>query len=185
MDLLLALVLGLALSAACGFRVFIPPLLLGLLSRAGHFDLSPGFEWLGSPLALVIFGTAALTEVAAYFIPALDNLLDTVATPAAAVAGTITTASVLGDMAPAVRWPVALIAGGGVASLVQLATVAVRGASTVMTAGTANHAVATAELAGSGVLTLLAVFAPAAALAIVLALLLAVPWAILRMRRRA
>ena len=185
MDLLLALILGLGLSAACGFRVFLPPLLLGALSHTGHFHLAHGFEWLGSPIGLAIFGTAALLEIAAYFIPALDNLLDVAATPAAVAAGTLATASVLGEMSPALRWPLALIAGGGIASLVQLSTVAIRGASTLMSGGLTNHAVASAELAGSGLLSLAAIFVPLLALFLLAGLLIAAPWVLLRLRRRA
>jgi len=185
MDLFLALVVGIGASAACGFRVFLPPLVLGVLSRTGQFHLAPGFEWLGSTAALVLFGTAAVVEIAAYFVPAFDNLLDVAATPAAVAAGTLATASVLGDVSPGLRWVIALVAGGGVASVVQLSTVAVRGASTLMSGGVTNGAVASAELASSGSMTLLAVFAPFVALFIAVALVVAAPWILLKLRRRA
>lgn len=185
MDFFLALVLGLGLSAACGFRVFLPPLILGALSHSGQIHLASGFDWLGSPWALAIFGTAAVLEVTAYFVPALDNLLDAAATPAAVAAGTITTASVLVEISPAIRWTVALIAGGGVASIVQLSTVAVRGASTLMSGGMTNAAVASAELASSGIMAFLAVFAPLVAFSAVVALVIAAPWILIKLRRRA
>jgi hypothetical protein len=94
MEALLGIPVGLALSTAAGLRVFVPLLLTGLAARAGYLSLTPSMSWLGSDAALLAFGTATVLEVGAYYVPWLDNLLDTVATPAAITASVITTAAV-------------------------------------------------------------------------------------------
>jgi hypothetical protein len=106
-------------------------------------------------------------EIAAYYIPWLDNMLDTIATPAAIVAGTIVTASMVSDVSPFLRWSLAIIAGGGIAGLVQGSSVLVRGASTASTGGLANPAVSTSELAASLVGTLISIVLPVFAIVLV------------------
>ena len=157
MDLLLSIGIGIGLSAACGFRVFVPLLGINIAVMSGHLELAQGFEWMGTNTAFAALLVATLLEIAAYYIPFVDNLLDTIATPAAFIAGTLATASVVGDTSALLQWALALIAGGGTAGTVQVGTVAVRGASSMATAGTGNAAVATAEDAGSVTLTVLAV----------------------------
>ena len=179
MDIALALILGIGLSAAAGFRVFVPLLGMSIAAQAGHLELAAGFGWLSSPTVTIALGAATALEVGAYFIPWVDNALDTVATPAAVVAGTIMTASLLGDMSPLLRWGLAVIAGGGVAGTVQGATVVARGTSAVTTAGLGNPLVALVELAASGVTTVLALAAPLLALIFVGSVLI-----VLRTRRR-
>src|SRR5262245_53096003 len=89
--LVLALASGVAVSAACGLRAFLPLLALGLAARFAHLRLHPGVEWLASDPALVCFGFAALLEILGDKIPIVDHALDAVGTvvrPAAAwVAG--------------------------------------------------------------------------------------------------
>src|SRR5205823_13334581 len=127
---------------------------------SGHLSLAPGFQWNGSPAALAAFTVATLIEAAGYYVPWVDHLLDTIATPAAIIAGTIVTASMVTGMSPFMRWTLALIAGGGAASLVQGATVLARGVSTATTAGLANPVVATMELGGSIATSFLALMMP-------------------------
>lgn len=160
MDSILGVLVGIGLSAACGFRVFVPLLGANLAALAGHLQLAGGFEWLGSPFVTAALAVATLLEIGAYYIPWLDNALDTIASPAAVIAGTITTASLAGDASPFMQWALGLIAGGGTAGLVQSGTVLLRGASTGTTAGLANPILSTGELAGSLVTTILALTVP-------------------------
>lgn len=160
MDVFLGIPVGLALSAAAGLRVFVPLLLTGAAARLGYLDLTPGMAWVGSDMALLAFATATAAEVAAYYVPWLDNALDAIATPAAVTAGVVATAAVTPDLPPLVRWTLAVVAGGGTAGLVQAGTALLRLKSTAFTAGLGNPAVATAELAGAVALSLLAVLAP-------------------------
>ena len=66
----------------------------------------------------IVLGVASVLEVGAYYIPVVDHLLDTIASPAAVVAGTVAAGALLpfgAEMHPAVKWAAALIAGGGAA----------------------------------------------------------------------
>ena len=175
MELLLSICLGIGLSAACGFRIFVPLLGMSIAALAGHLSLAPGFEWIGTWPAFACFLSATIVEIAAYYIPWVDNLLDSITTPAAVVAGTIITAAVITDMSPLMKWSLAAIAGGGTAGVIQASSVAIRGASSFTTGGLANWTVASTELAASIGTTifswLLPILTALAAAALVFALL--------------
>jgi len=143
METVLCICIGIGLSAACGFRVFVPLLVMSIASLSGHLTLAPGFDWIGSYPALVTFSVATCLEIGGYYIPWVDHLLDTIATPAAIVAGTVITASMVSDMSPLLKWTLAAIAGGGAAGVVQGTTVLARGASTALTGGLGNPIFAT------------------------------------------
>jgi hypothetical protein len=160
METLLSLLVGLGLSAACGFRVFVPLLVLSIAGYSGQVQFAKGFEWLASEPALVAFSVATLLEIAGYYIPVVDNFLDSIATPAAVVAGTLVTASMVTNVSPFLQWSLAAVAGGGIAGVVQATTVITRGASTAFTAGLGNPVVATIELGSSVASSIMAFFAP-------------------------
>lgn len=167
-DLALPVGLGIGLAAATGFRLFLPLLILSVAAYTGHANLNESFAWLGTPAAIIMLGTAAIAEIAAFYIPGVDNLLDTVATPAAVVAGTIISAAVMTDVPPMLKWTAAVIAGGGIAGITQGVTAILRAKSTVFTGGLGNSVVATAELGSASLISLLALAAPLAALALVI-----------------
>jgi Domain of unknown function (DUF4126) len=164
----LSIVLGVGLAAATGFRVFLPMLIVGVAAYTGHLPLDGGFAWLATPSALTMLSVAAVVEILAYYVPAVDNLLDTLATPAALVAGTIVSAAVMTDVPPMVKWTAAVIAGGGVAGLTQGVTALLRAKSTMLTGGVGNVVLSTAELVGALLVSLLALAAPLAALGVVI-----------------
>ena len=171
MELLLSICVGLGLSAACGFRIFVPLLVTSIAAHSGHLTLASNFQWIGSTEALTAFSIATALEVGAYYVPWLDNFLDTVATPAAVVAGTVVTASMVTDVSPFLKWSLAVVAGGGVAGAVQATTVLARGLSLTGTGGLANPLIATAELGGSILTAIAAVVAPFMAIGLVLVLM--------------
>jgi hypothetical protein len=171
MDLLMGLMIGVGLSAACGFRVFVPMLGMSIANLAGHLTLSPGFEWIGTWPTLIALATATILEIIAYYIPWVDNIMDTVATPAAVVAGTIVTASQLGDVSPLLKWSLAIVAGGGASSAIQASTVVARTASTGTTGGLGNFAVSSLELFSAILITLLAIVLPVIGLLVMFAIL--------------
>jgi hypothetical protein len=171
MELLLSICVGLGLSAACGFRVFVPLLVTSIAAYSGHLHLASSFAWIGTPAALVAFSVATALEIGGYYVPWLDHFLDTVATPAAVVAGTIITASMVTDVSPFLKWTLAVVAGGGVAGAVQATTVLARGLSLTSTGGLANPLIATAELGGSIITAIAAVLAPFLAIGLVLLLM--------------
>ncbi len=180
-ELLLSLCVGLGLAAACGFRIFLPLLALGAAARAELVPLAGGFEWLATTPALAAFAVATTLEIGAYYVPWLDHLLDVAATPAAVAAGALASASVLTELPPLLQWSVALVGGGTAAGIVKGATSLLRLGSTATTGGIANPAVATAEGAAAGIVSMLAILVP------VLALLLlgAILFGIYRLARRA
>jgi hypothetical protein len=161
METAIGLMIGVGLSAACGFRIFVPLLGMSAANLAGHLTLSPDLEWIGSWPALIALTTATLLEIGTYYIPWIDNLMDLGATPAAVVAGTIVTASQVGDMSPLLKWSLAAIAGGGICTVVQMGTVSVRAASSGITGGLGNFIVSTLELMAAVVLAALAILLPA------------------------
>ena len=165
LESLLSVALGIGLAAASGLRVFLPLLIAGVAARADWIPLADAFAWLESTPALLTLGTAALFEVLAYYIPGLDHALDVLAGPAAVVAGAVVSASVMVDVPSAVMWPVALIAGGGVAAVTKGGAALVRAKTGVATGGLGNPVVSTVETFGATALTLLALALPLLCLA--------------------
>lgn len=178
---LVAVPLGIGIAAATGFRVFLPLLVLGLAGRFELVPLSESFGWLQDTGTLLALGVAALVEVAAYYVPGVDHLLDTLAGPAALVAGAVSVAAVMTDVPPALKWTLAIVAGSGSAGLVQGATTLLRAKSGLMTGGLGNPVVATGELGGALGLSALAIFLPVFALAAVAAFF----YVVFRVARRA
>ena len=170
-DLALSIVLGVALAAATGFRVFLPMLIVSGAAYTGHLHLDDSFAWLGTLSALIMLSVAAVVEILAYYIPVVDNLLDVVATPAAFVAGTVVSAAVMIDAPPMVKWTAAVIAGGGVAGLTQGLTGILRAHSTVLTGGLGNPVISTLQLGGAVLISFLALAAPTIAIALVVVFL--------------
>ena len=162
--------IGVGLSAACGFRVFVPLLILNLAARNGYLTLAGGFEWMGSTPALIAFASATALEIGAYYIPLVDNVLDAAAAPSAVVAGVLTTASQVADMHPMLAWSVAIVAGGGAAGAVQGLTTITRQLSTLATAGFGNPVFSTFEAGASIGLAVIAITLPIAAAVILLLL---------------
>ena len=153
-----SLSLGLGLAAACGFRVFIPPLMMGVASRAGYYELEGSYIWVSEDWAIAVFALATLLELGAYYVPWIDNLLDVVATPSAILAGIFVTSASLEGMDSSLQWFLAIIAGGGVAGTIQLGTVATRVISTTTTGGLANPIVSTLEAIACVVCVILSLF---------------------------
>lgn len=172
MEIILALALGVTLSAASGFRIFLPPLAVSLAAISGNLELSSGFAWVGTYPTAIALGIATIVEILAYYIPVVDNFLDTIEIPTAIAIGTLLTAANLGEINPLLQWSIAAIAGGGTAGIIETFTAMTRAGSTTMTGGTGNFLVATAEALSSGVLTILAFTVPFFAAALVIGLLI-------------
>ena len=164
MELLLSLALGVGLSASTGFRVFVPALLANVACMNGWITPSEGFAWLGTWTAFFALLSATVVEIGAYYIPFVDNLLDTIATPLSVVAGTLLTTSFVEIDSPILQWSLGLILGGGTAGLVQAGTSLLRLGSTATTGGLGNPVVSTAENVASFGLSGLAIFLPVFAL---------------------
>ncbi len=166
-DLILSLFVGIGLAAAVGLRIFIPFLIVSIAAYTGNLQLSTYFQWIGTLPALVAFAVATIVEIAAYYIPWLDNFLDTIEHPLAIFAGVILTGAVVTEFSPLIKWALALIAGGGVAGTIHAATGLIRLKSSALTGGAGNPVVSTAEATGASVLSLIAIFIPVIAALIV------------------
>ena len=177
-ETIIGLCIGIGLSAACGFRVFVPLFVMSIASLTGWFEPMKGFEWLAMPAVCIGLAVATLCEVAAYYIPWVDNALDTIATPASMIAGTLATMAVSsGEMSQFASWAAAIIVGGGTAGVVQMNTVAARAVSTGTTGGIANPLLSTGELISAIVLSVLSFIVPVlVVIVVILALILIVRW---------
>lgn len=180
MEFVMATLIGIGLSAAAGFRVFTPLFIASLASYLDWVQLSATFDWMATLPALIAFGVATIVEVGAYYVPVIDNFLSVLAAPAAAIAGVLLTASFITGSNPLLTWAVAIIAGGGAATLTNAATGTARVASTVTTAGIANPALSVVEDVTAVSVSLVSIFIPI--LGIVLVIFAA--FFIWRMRRK-
>jgi hypothetical protein len=175
--------MGIALSATAGFRVFVPMLAAAV---AGHFNimhLPADMAWLSSWTSIICFATASIAEIGAYYIPFIDNLLDTISTPLSVAAGTLLAFSILpvSSQEPIVRWGLAFLAGGSTAGTIQLGTGLLRLLSSKTTVGTGNVVVASTENVAAFSSSLLSFVIP-----VILALLLLVlcSWIVIKLFKR-
>ena len=137
--------LAFGLSAACGFRIFIPPLTYGLLNKADLVQLGEGWTWIGSNWVISVLALAALFEIIGNLVPWLDNLLDLLATPTAIIAGTILSAASLSEIDPGLQWILSVMSGVLITSGFQLTTVSLRGLSSILTGGLINPVISFIE----------------------------------------
>ena len=175
-EAIISIFLGIGLAASVGFRVFLP---LFAMSLAAYFDvlpLSENWQWIGTVPALLALGVAMFLEIFAYYIPFVDNALDSIAIPLAAIAGTAVMVSTMADLSPMITWALAIIAGGGTASVVKSASAGTRLTSSVSTAGLGNPVVSTVETGGAVVMSLASIFMPLVAIILVIMILSVLFW---------
>ncbi|OIQ16037.1 DUF4126 domain-containing protein [Lacinutrix sp. MedPE-SW] len=163
-ETIISICLGIGLSASVGFRVFVPLFTLSLVSYLGIWELNESWQWIGSLSALIVLGVATVVEILAYYIPYVDNILDTVAIPLAAIAGTAVMVSTVADLSPVITWALAIIAGGGTAAAVASSSGATRLASTATTGGVANPVVSTVETGTAIGMSIVSVLLPVLAI---------------------
>lgn len=173
MELFISICIGFGLAASSGFRIFIPMLAANIAALSGIHQFGSGFEWLNSWTAFGILITASIAEIAAYYFPWLDNVLDHIALPVAVGAGTLlSTSFISADMAPALKWGLGLIAGGSTAGIIHAGMGLLRLGSTASTGGLANPLVTTAENGISITLSVLAFLIPVVLAGLVVLLLI-------------
>ena len=170
-ETIISICLGVGLAASVGFRVFLPLFALSLASYTGMWELNADWAWIGSTAAVITLGVATLVEIFAYYIPYIDNVLDSIAVPLAAIAGTAVMVSTVADLSPVVTWSLAIIAGGGTAAAISSASGATRLTSTATTAGFANPVVSTVETGTSAILSVVSILIPALGFILVLVIL--------------
>lgn len=168
---LISLFVGVGLAAATGFRVFLPIFLISLGSYLGWFPLAESFSWMSGLPVVIGTGVAMVLEIAAYYLPFIDNLLDSITVPLATVAGTVLVAGQFTEINSFVQWALALIAGGGTAATISSAMAGTRALSASTTAGIANPIVSTVETIFSTIMSFIAIFLPVLAILLVAILL--------------
>ncbi len=167
-ETIFSILVGIGLAASVGFRIFIPLFTLSLASYFHVIPLNESWQWIGSSSAIIILGVATIVEIFAYFIPFFDNLLDTIAIPLAAFAGTAVMVATVSDLDPTFTWALAIIAGGGSAAAIKGSTSTTRLASTTTTAGIANPLISTVETGTSIIMAVFAIFLPIIAIILTL-----------------
>ncbi len=170
-ETIISICLGVGLAASVGFRVFLPLFALSLASYFDVWQLNESWQWIGSTAALVTLGVATLVEIFAYFIPYIDNLLDSITVPLAALAGTAVMMSTIADLSPVVTWSLAIIAGGGTAAAIAGTSSTTRLASTATTGGLGNPIVSTLETGTAMVMSVVSIFLPILAIILVVIIL--------------
>lgn len=181
----LPLFLGLGLAAACGFRAFLPLL---LLSAAVHFDLAglsvnQSFAWIGSTNALIALSIAAAVELLADVIPYVDNLVSLIGNVTGPVAGAVAAGSVFTSADPSTAAIAGIIVGAPTALAFSATQTGVRAVSTATTGGIANPFISVIESTLTFFMALLAILLPIL-IPIALAALLYVAWRLMRRLRR-
>jgi hypothetical protein len=166
--LLESLGLGLGLGVAAGFRVVVPFWVLSAAALFGPVTLADTMAWLGTPTAFIGLSIALVVEILVYSIPWLDNVVDTVALPIAAVAGTLLMAIAANQLDPFAQWSLAIVVGGGTAATVKGLNGLTRLVSTATTGGATNLIIAVAELIGAIAIALLALAVPVVMFGVVL-----------------
>lgn len=164
-EVIIAIIAGIALSACCGFRIFIPLLIATFGVRFGFIPS----EWINEASVHLIRNdvfTAAITvatviEIAAYKIPFIDNFLDTIAAPLAVIAATLLSSSFFTFAEDSyMRFILGAITGGLGAGIIQASTSAVRATSSQWTAGLGNPIFALIETITAFIGSLVAVLFP-------------------------
>ncbi|NCP07035.1 MAG: DUF4126 domain-containing protein [Flavobacteriales bacterium] len=172
LESIISICLGIGLAASVGFRLFLPLFALSLASYFNILELNESWQWIGSLSALLILGVATIVEIFAYFIPYVDNLLDSIAVPLAALAGTMIMLSTVADLSPEITWALAIIAGGGTAAAIAGTSSAARLTSTVTTGGIGNPVISTVETGTSILMSLVSIIFPVLAIILVLVIFL-------------
>jgi hypothetical protein len=163
-ETIFSILIGIGLAASVGFRIFVPLFALSLASYYNIIPLNESWQWVGSTNALLLLGIATIVEILAYFIPWFDNLLDTIAIPLAAIAGTAVMVATVSDLSPVITWALAIIAGGGTATAIKGSTSTSRLASTATTGGIANPVISTIETGSSIAMSVFSIFIPVVAI---------------------
>lgn len=160
LHLISAVFLGIGLSASSGFRVFTPLLIVSICQYMGWFQLGESFEWLSSLPAIITLSIATIVEIGAYYVPIVDNALDTIAGPLALIAGAILATAVIPIEDTWMRWCLGIIIGSTSAGTVHAGTMLTRAISSKTTLGAGNPVVSTTENVGAIGGTILSMIVP-------------------------
>jgi hypothetical protein len=161
-ELILALLLGVGLSASTGLNTFLPLLLLSAAARfhIAGIELGTKFEWLTSDVAMIVLIIACVFEIVADKFPAVDHFLDAAGTFVRPIAGATAAASVITGMDPTIAAIVGIIVGAPTSFGFHTLKAGTRVASTTTTFGCANPVISLIEDVLSFGLSVFAILAP-------------------------
>jgi hypothetical protein len=181
-EIVRAVLLAIALAACAGLRAWLPLLLAGLLARFDILQLGPSWHFLSSNVALALFGLATVIEIVGDKIPAVDHVLDALATFLRPAAGALLAASVLGFVKdPLIALALGVVVGAPSAFVPHVVKSGLRLVSSTVTFGLANPILSVIEDVLTLVLFVLALLIPAF---VVLLTLGAALWATRRLLAR-
>lgn len=172
MNALISLSIGVGLSTSTGFRVLVPFACLSAAALYGGFALPAEMVWLDSLPVFIGLLVATVLEIAAFYVPWVNDVLDTIEFPAAVIAGTYLTGSFAADLPTLLQWSTALAVGGGAAGTIQGMTGITRLATNSATGGCASPVTASLEWMSSVMLSILSLTLPLLALVLVVMVLL-------------
>jgi hypothetical protein len=184
LSLLLAGGAGILLAASAGLRAFLPLLGLGLAARLLDWPIATPMQWLATDAGLIGLTVAALVEVVADKVPAVDHVLDMVHTVVGPLTGALVAFTAWGELPTAPGMILALALGAPLAGGVHLIAATTRVKSSVLTAGAANPAVSVAEDGLSLSAIVVALLAPLLALIAATVVVLLVARFVLRRQRK-
>jgi len=173
MDAAAQYALAYALTSAAGVRALLPLVALSVAVHAGYVHPPQEFAWLGSSIVTTLLAIVALAELLADKIPLVDHALHFVQVATKPAAAAILVAGVAHPQSHSLL--VALMIGGALNALgVHAVTSSIRLGSTATTGGLANPVISTGEDIAAIVTMVLAFFAPFAAAALALIVMVVV-----------
>lgn len=181
MNALVSICIGIGLSTSSGFRILVPFACLSAAAIYGDITLPTEMAWLDTYPALIGLVIGTLLEIAAYYIPWVNDALDTVELPAAVISGTYLTGAFAADLPTLLQWSLALVAGGGIAGSINGLTGVTRLATNTATGGAATPVTSSLEWMSALMLAALSLTLPLLAIALTAVLLV---FAFRKLRRR-
>lgn len=162
MNIALAVLLGVGLSASTGLNTFLPLLVLAGAAKfhIAGITLNQSFAWLGSDVAIIVLIIASIIEILGDKFPAVDHFLDAIGTFLRPVAGGVAAASVLTHADPVVAAVVGLMIGSPISLGLHTLKAGARVVSTTTTFGCANPVISLIEDVISVVVSIVSIFAP-------------------------
>ncbi|MEM6448822.1 MAG: DUF4126 domain-containing protein [Cyanobacteria bacterium P01_D01_bin.105] len=171
MNTLISICIGIGLSTATGFRILVPFACLSAAAVYGNIALPTELAWLNAYPVLIGLILGTLLEIAAYYVPWVNDALDTVELPAAIISGTYLTGAFAADLPTLMQWSLALVAGGGIAGAINSMTGMTRLATNTATGGTATPVTSSLEWMSALMLAMLSLTLPLLALTLIIILL--------------
>lgn len=177
------ILMGIALAATAGLRVFMPFVFVGAMARYAHTAAPAMLSWTATDAGFLLLLVAMLLEILADKIPVVDNVLDAAASFLKPAAGFFLPVAMLYHFSPMSAWVLGIAAGAPLAFGVYATKAGTRAMSTAATVGTANPIISILEDVWAIAILVFTAIAPIVAALLVVLLVVLVVRAASRMRR--